>query len=395
VTDLNAYTMHAPRPKLVVLALAVAVAACTSGQDTKAGDATARTTPQVVENERPRWEAGREWTVPAQPSLDIGSDAAREYQFAGIRGAVRLSNGRLVVGDAGSSEVRLYDPQGRFISAAGRSGGGPEEFRRMGELVAAAGDSVIVFDAATRRVSVLAPNGAFARSVTPAAATLGADLAGVLENGSFVFGIPRPVPPREGLSRDSVVYVLVSPDGSETDTLGVAPGGQQFQGISGSRVQRMTNPFGPAAASTASGNRVLVSATDSYEIREYAPNGNATRLIRRQVTPQPFTNAHYRQVADQFPQLADALAAIPRPSHVPAFSLLMADRQDHLWVQDYPSPGATSVSWTVFDPRGVMLGQVALPANFRPTDIGRDYVLGVWADDLGVEHVRLYPLRGR
>lgn len=155
----------------------------------------------------------------------------------------------------------------------------------------------------------------------------------------------------------------------------------------------MTNPFGPAAAATASGDRIFVSATDSHEIREYAPDGTATRLIRRQVTPQPFTDAHYRQVADQFPQLTDALGAIPRPSHVPLFSSLMVDREDHLWVQDYPSPGTTSVSWTVFDPRGAMLGQVALPANLRPTDIGRDYVLGVWADELGVEHVRMYPLR--
>lgn len=393
VTQPNAYPMRAPARTLALFSLGVALSACTSDGETKARDARAGAAPQVVETEQPQWAAGHEWNVPAQPTLEIGSDAAREYQFAGIRGAVRLSDGRIVVGDAGSSEVRLYDPQGRFISAAGRSGGGPEEFRRMGKLVAAAADSVVVFDAATRRLSMLAPDGAFARSVTPAAATLGADLAGVLENGSFVFGIPRPLPPRDGLSRDSVVYLLISPDGSQVDTLGVAPAGEQFQRISGSRVTRLTNPFGPMAAATAGGDRIFVGATDRFEIREYGPEGKATRIIRRRVAPQPFTDAHYRQIVEPFPQMAAAFAEIPRPSHTPVLAALMMDRENHLWVQDYPAPGATSASWTVFDLRGTMLGQVALPANLRPTDVGRDYVLGVWADELGVEHVRMYSLR--
>lgn len=393
MTQPNSYLMHTRTRKFFLLALAVTLSACGSDGDTEAVDARAAAAPQVVENDKGQWESGREWTVPAQPTLDIGSDAGREYQFAGIRGAVRLSDGRIVVGDAGSSEVRIYDPQGRFISAAGRSGGGPEEFRGMGELVAAAGDSVVVFDVMTRRVSVLAPSGRFARSVTPAAATLGADFAGVLENGAFVFGIPRPLPPREGLSRDSVVYMLISPNGSEADTLGVAPGGEKFQGISGSRVTRLTNPFGPSAAAVASGDRIFIGATDSYEIREYSPEGNATRIIRRDAAPQPFTDAHFRQIVDQFPQMASALAGIPRPSQAPVFSALVVDRDNHLWVQEYPAPGATSVTWSVFDPRGAMLGQVALPANLRPTDIGRDYVVGVWTGELGVEHVRMYPLR--
>lgn len=347
---------------------------------------------EVVENTDPKWAAGRGWTMGGQPVLDIGSEVPG-YQFAGIRGAVRLSDGRIVVGDAGSSEVRFYNGQGRLLSAAGRPGAGPEEFRRMGKLVRYAADSVVVFDAATRRVSVLSPSGSFARSLTPAVATLGADLAGVLENGALVFGVPLPLPPADGLSRDSVVYFLASPDGSDADTVVVGPGGQQYQRMNGPRVTRLTVPFGPMAAAAASADRISIAATDSYEIRQYGPDGTATRLVRRQVEPRAFTDAHFRAVADQFPQMASALAEIPRPRQVPAFATLILDREENLWVQDYPTPNASSVSWTVFDPQGGMLGQVPLPANFRPTDIGADYVLGVWTDDLGVERIRLYPLR--
>ena len=347
---------------------------------------------EVVENKDSQWAAGREWRVDEQPRIAIGAET-RDYQFAGIQGAVRLSDGRIVVGDAGSSEVRLYDPQGRFISAAGRAGGGPEEFRRMGKLVRATGDSVVVFDAATRRLSVLAPSGAFGRTVSPAAATLGAFFAGALENGSYVFGVPIPLPPREGLTRDSVVYLLVSADGSNADTLVVAPGGEQYQRVAGSRVARMTNPFGPMPAASAGGDRIFVGSTDFYEIRQFGRDGTETRVVRREVAPQDFTDAHFRQVADRFPQMAPTLAEIPRPNQAPAFSSLLVDRENNLWVQDYPSPGAAAVAWTVFNPQGAMLGEVALAAAFRPTDIGADYLVGVWTDGLGVERIRVYSLR--
>ncbi len=190
-----------------------------------------------------------------------------------------------------------------------------------------------------------------------------------------------------------MVYLLISPDGSTTDTVGTEAGGEQYQRIDGSRVTRLTVPFGPMPASSARGDRIFLSATDSYEIREFGPYGAATRVIRRRVKPQAFTEAHFRAIADQFPQMATALTGIPRPSQAPVFAALLMDRQNNLWVQDYASPGATSISWTVFDLQGRMLGPVVLSANFRPTDIGIDYILGVWAEEFGVERVRMYPLR--
>ena len=41
-------------------------------------------------------------------------------------------------------------------------------------------------------------------------------------------------------------------------------------------------------------------------------------------------------------------------------------------------------------PRAV--GPIALPREFRPFVIGTDHVLGRWADDLGVESVRMCTL---
>ncbi|HEX9893497.1 MAG TPA: hypothetical protein VGA78_06215 [Gemmatimonadales bacterium] len=48
--------------------------------------------------------------------------------------------------------------------------------------------------------------------------------------------------------------------------------------------------------------------------------------------------------------------------------------------------------WSVFAPDGRYRGEVEFPPRFRPLDIGRDYVLGSWTDDVGAIHVQLRDL---
>jgi len=61
-------------------------------------------------------------------------------------------------------------------------------------------------------------------------------------------------------------------------------------------------------------------------------------------------------------------------------------------VQHFPRPGEARNRWSVFDPTGVWLGELSLPASLRVTDIGADYVLGVYRDEFGQESVRRYAL---
>lgn len=374
-------------PRLALLALTASLSACARDDDPEVPGEFAV---EVVENEDAPWPPGRAWEVGDRPTLEIGSEA-RGYAFAWIRGAVRLSDGRIVVADGASGQVRLYDRQGTLLSAVGRRGRGPKEFRNYMDFARAAGDSVVAFDSGTGRLSVLGPDGTFARMLTPRGVPFNANLAGVLDNGSFVFGLPLLLSPRNGLSRDTVAYVLVSPDGSTVDTLGAAPGGQYFHSTSGRHHSVIRFRFGVMSAAVAGGGRIVFGATDRYELQEYGPDGTAIRVIRRAVTPQPFPEEEFWQAFEGMPR--KEVADIPRPRHRPVLSSMLVDRQDHLWVQDFPVPEADSVDWSVFDPRGAMLGQIPLPANFHPTDIGADYVLGVWLDELDVERVRMYPLR--
>ena len=68
------------------------------------------------------------------------------------------------------------------------------------------------------------------------------------------------------------------------------------------------------------------------------------------------------------------------------------DAEENLWVGEYRRPGDTEPRWRVFSPTGAYLGLVETPERFRIYEIGPDYILGRWSDELDVEHIRMYPL---
>ena len=84
---------------------------------------------------------------------------------------------------------------------------------------------------------------------------------------------------------------------------------------------------------------------------------------------------------------------VPQPDTRPAYGSLMLDDAGHLWVERGPTDetSSTSVDYLVFDPAGTLLGVVALP-RLHVLEIGEDYVMGVYRDELEVQYVKVYGL---
>lgn len=80
--------------------------------------------------------------------------------------------------------------------------------------------------------------------------------------------------------------------------------------------------------------------------------------------------------------------------HFPAFSTVMADAADHLWVREYDLPREERPVplWTVFDPEGRVLGFVETPEGLDILQIGEDCILGRVRDEFEVEYVEVWPL---
>jgi hypothetical protein len=61
--------------------------------------------------------AGEAWVVEEEPSLEIGTqDGAAEYIFFRVAGALRLDDGRVVIADGFSNQVRFYSEAGEFLT---------------------------------------------------------------------------------------------------------------------------------------------------------------------------------------------------------------------------------------------------------------------------------------
>ena len=65
----------------------------------------------------------------------------------------------------------------------------------------------------------------------------------------------------------------------------------------------------------------------------------------------------------------------------------------NVWAQVYSPDFLASAMWDVFGPDRGWLGHVQTPRGFMVTSITAESVAGVWRDNLGVEHVRVYRIR--
>jgi hypothetical protein len=150
-----------------------------------------------------------------------------------------------------------------------------------------------------------------------------------------------------------------------------------------------------------SGDRFYAGHNERYEIIRYDATGVPDLFLRLDRPPVPIGPADLARYKTEELASADAsfrqerarsLEEMPYPATFPAFADLIADAAGNLWVLDYPRPGNDERRWAVFAPDGPALGTVTTPPALRVLEIGEDYLLGVWQDELDVEYVRLYRL---
>jgi hypothetical protein len=180
------------RPCAAAAAATLVVAACAPDSAADSGSFVARDSAGIVivENSAPPTEA--RWSVPSEPELSLGVvEGEASLQFDEVRGVVRFDDGRIVVADGGSRQVRFFDPAGGFLRLAGGPGSGPGEFESITTVFRSAGDTLHVYDQVLRRVTVFDPGGQLARTTpveSPEGAFFGPRVEGVFDDGSYLLG---------------------------------------------------------------------------------------------------------------------------------------------------------------------------------------------------------------
>ena len=115
-------------PPAIVLALA---AACDSGRDTAQtlhSQVRDRAGVTIVENARPAPGSRLGWRIGETPAVSIGEEEGDPGEMLfDVRDATRLADGRIVVANAGTSDVRVFAADGTYLETWGRQGDGPGE----------------------------------------------------------------------------------------------------------------------------------------------------------------------------------------------------------------------------------------------------------------------------
>ena len=376
----------------------------------------------------PLWGPGEGWTVEPEPLLEIGTvTGAPEYQLTDVVAAVRLSNGDIVVADRSAAELRGYDPAGNFRWRAGRSGEGPGEFRSLDFVGTAAGDSLVTYDGTLLRAQLFDPQGGLARTyrvAIPEGEAAGRVIvaekaAGVVDGlllvrsteygGEMSTGVVRP--PEQVAALDlanGAVRLLTVVPGDESYVRAREEGGYVF----GRYVFFKGPEYGAAAG------RLAVIDTEVWSVRLISlHDGATTAVFRRNVAPRAASRALVELhldgiVAMAFPEPGQAPAEdvegvrrrwreFQRAPHLPVLRSVHVDGTGHLWLQPYYVAGADPPPYEILAPDGTWLGSVTLPPGLHRAfiqyqapymEIGDDYVLGVWTDELDVQYVRMYRI---
>lgn len=402
-----------------LIACASFVLAC--GADTDAADRPAATVRDsagitIVENPAPAEDAA--------PSVVLGDDVrtaigvlegAPEYQLYEVRGAVRMSDGRIAVANSGSKELRFYGPDGEFLSASGRDGEGPGEFRELGQLYRLPGDSLVIYDWRTRRLSLMDPQGNFVRSTSVPMPDGGfpfpmgfLDAERVVMRLGRMFGGSDEV--SSGVVQDTVRLTMMNWRADNTalpEPFVRLPGGQMYMAAGGTSENRwisvMTVLLAPSPETVVQDGTIYFSPTDRFEVRILDEAGTPQRIIRRAHTQVPVTQAMRDAAVERNLEGVDdenwkkrqrsMIEDMPVPEYLPAVGDLRVDAAGRIWAQRYRELPDEPATWDVFAPDGTWAASVQVPPRFRPLDIGSDYVLGVLTDEFDVEQVRLYDLQ--
>ncbi len=347
--------------------------------------------------------------VAPSPALDLGASGETEELFSRIAAVRRQSSGRILVVNGDAPEIRVFDRQGHFVRTIGRRGQGPGEFQTLDDAVVRRGDSIVTLDRRSRRITLFGPDGGYVSTIpfAPPFSTppfnVGIDAFG---DGTLLIsyseaGRPAPAPKPVSFVQHIGQYAV---DGKLVHAAGTVLQGEYF-------IQATEPRFGGSAAwdlvfgrrgfCIASGDSFFAGDAATPEVRRYSPSGALIETHRVDIPAKSVTASDIAMskrndmegvTADRRAMEQKRIDEMPYPARFPAYKRVLIDARGRIWLQLYEFPAAADSRWVVLDPGPRTARQLRLPPRFVPYVIGRDDMAGVWSDEDGVQHVRVYLL---
>lgn len=406
---------------LPVMTLACLALGCTESNGVPRGAPESRDSSgiMIVTSTAPRVLGDESWTIAADPILQIGAiEGDSAYLFGLIWDATRLPDGRIIVTDGRSLDIREYDDNGHFESRFGGRGNGPAEFGGAPWVTSVAPDTLLVWDAGHERLSRFDLTGTLQDQILVrptindhSIVRLGGGLVWQVAADAAILSTGPAESRRfhEGLNDDMRRFVVLEPALERSHDFGAFPAGQN------SAIRRadgllmgIGNPYAPSTLAVLGppSHRVSIAGTESWEIRTYSSDGTLVRILRAAIPRTP-VDATLELERNRLPtiaermglSLAEANTAFDRfdlPDSVPPIAALHWDDSGNLWVGRRTGPIRDVQAYDIFDGNGAWLTTVHLPpAIGRIHEIGDGYILATWTDELDVPYLRMYEIQKR
>lgn len=347
------------------------------------------------------------WRLSPTPRTTIGlDDTDPRATLHEVVGATRLSNGSILIGDRGDHAFLLFDANGRFVRSFARKGSGPGEVRYLGHMWRC-GDSLYSQDIEEgHRISVFSLDGRYIRAFRFGSPQSGTPPYQSRCNRAGVFvhiGWDRPREPKAGVYRSLVPLWLSGTDSVVRRVIDSVPGSERLGTTSEGRITGSRPlPFGKQPVLAMGTSIVYSGSADDFTVSRFDLSGKALPPLRRNSVPLPVTKRDIDHAilmetvgrSDSIKaRIARVYAGMPLPKTLAAYSQMVVDANDWVWVRPQVNAGTTEVAWSVFNPAGTLVAEVRIPALLEVFEIGVDYVLGRFVDPADeIPHVRLYTL---
>lgn len=352
--------------------------------------------------------------VDSSPLLTIGSDEADDaYQLHRVSDALQLPDGRVVVSNAGSNELRVFDRDGRFLTRVGRAGSGPGEFaafswprlfRSNGELLATDPDlsRLHAFDSAFALRET--------RSFTITPDIPRPQLRGILDDGTWLAiafdGSGALRGPPGSVIGTTFSLALYDARGGFVRRFGSFAGRKRYVNTVGETTHFPHLPFTVDAVVRPYGQQILVFRGDRPEVELWSVEGTLETLIRwardgvrsADVYPEYRTQAiaALANASERDRRLYGAFYEkdLPLPEYAALYDDVIIDAERRIWLHRYRLPGESGAErWDVIDATGRWLGTATSPRGLEIFEVGAGHVVGRVRDSLGVERIVLQSLR--
>lgn len=342
-------------------------------------------------------------------------DAVAAVEFTRVTSVRELRDGSLLVADQAEGRLVLVRWGSAEVTAIGRAGNGPGEYRAVGWLYALAGDSTLFTDSYLGRWLLL--DGPSIVATVGEQRTLnrllGGQLSGADEFG-HVLGVRGEVfsgrAPRTRETADSLLLLLAGRAAQRVDTIarlkGRGGGGFHVGQREGGRPAFIVtaNPLSSEdQALLFRDGWMAVARTEPYRVDWRAPDGRCVRGA-----PLPFTavrvNDRERCAAmervlpsggscdpSSLPGWPETVPPFPSPWLQRLAPALLAAPDGRLVIARTPTVTSPRRQYDVVDRTSRLVGVISMSSNETLIGFGARSVYTLSTDDLGVQTLRRHP----